>query len=184
MTPPLVFFLEEESMKVALEHVVPRVLPAAPAAIYVTHQGKQDLEKSIPHKLRGWGSPARFVIIRDQDAGDCRAIKQHLAHLCRGTPHEHPLIRIACRELESWFLGDLRAVERAFSLAGLAKRQNTEKYRDPDRLGSPSRELQQLVPRYRKVDGARLVAAHLDLEHNRSQSFRNLVSGLRRLARV
>lgn len=175
---PLVFFLEEESMKAALERLVPRVLPQAHST-YVTHQGKQDLEKSIPRKLRHWGAPARFVIIRDQDAGDCRAIKHRLAELCRGTPHEHPLIRIACRELESWFLGDLQAVERAFSIAGLGKRQNTEKFRDPDRLGSPSRELQQLVPRYRKVDGARLVAEHLDLEHNRSHSFRNLVRGLR-----
>ncbi len=180
MTLPLVFFLEEESMKAALEHIVPRVLPAAHAA-YITHQGKQDLEKSIPRKLRHWKVPARFVIIRDQDAGDCRVIKQRLADLCRGTPHQHPLIRVACRELESWFLGDLRAVERAFSVTGLAKQQNTEKFRDPDRLGSPSKELQRLVPRYRKVDGARAVAEHLDLEHNRSTSFRSLVHGLRRI---
>lgn len=46
MTLPLVFFLEEESMKAALERIVPRVLPAAHCT-YITHQGKQDLEKSI-----------------------------------------------------------------------------------------------------------------------------------------
>jgi hypothetical protein len=180
MTLPLVFFLEEESMKAALERIVPRVLPAAHST-FVTHQGKQDLEKSIPRKLRHWRAPARFVIIRDQDAGDCRAIKQRLTDLCRDTPHDRPLIRIACRELEAWFLGDLQAVERAFAITGLAKRQNTEKFRDPDHLGSPSKELQQLVPRYRKVGGARLVAEQLDLEHNRSTSFRNLIAGLRRI---
>jgi hypothetical protein len=181
MTMQLVFFLEEESMRAALEGIVPRALPGALPPIYVTHQGKQDLERSIPRKLRAWRSPARFVIIRDQDAGECRVVKQRLAGLCRDTPHEDALIRIACRELESWFLGDLRAVERAFALKGLAKQQETEKYRDPDRLGTPSKELQRLVPGYRKVDGARMVGEHLELEGNRSQSFCSLISGLRRL---
>jgi Domain of unknown function (DUF4276) len=182
MTMQLVFFVEEESMRAALEGIVPRALPGALAPIYVTHQGKQDLEKSIARKLRAWRSPARFVIIRDQDSGECRAVKERLTGLCRDTPHDDALIRVACRELESWFLGDLRAVERAFATRGLAKQQETEKFRDPDRLSTPSRELQRLVPGYRKVEGARLVAEHLDLENNRSRSFCSLIRGLRRIA--
>lgn len=48
----LVFLLEELSMKVFLEGLLPRVLPEHIGVQLIPHEGKSDLEKSIPRKLR------------------------------------------------------------------------------------------------------------------------------------
>lgn len=47
----IVFLLEEPSMKVALEGLLPRILPGENFRL-IAHEGKQDLAKSIPRKLR------------------------------------------------------------------------------------------------------------------------------------
>lgn len=62
-------------------------------------------------------------------------LKSELTALCRGARANADFtVRIACAELESWFLGDLNALEKAFGLKGLAKRQSEAKFRDPDKL--------------------------------------------------
>lgn len=102
----LVFLLEEPSMKEFLEGLLPRVIPGIPHRL-IPHEGKQDLEKSLPRKLKAWQDPqSRFVVIRDQDSGDCRVIKDRLRQLCEAADRNDVLIRIACRELEAWFLAD------------------------------------------------------------------------------
>ena len=69
----IVFLLEERSMKTLLEGLLPRLMPDK-SFICIPHEGKQDLEKSIPRKLRAWHEPgARFVVVRDNDGGDCQA---------------------------------------------------------------------------------------------------------------
>ncbi len=72
-------------------------------------------------------------------------LKQRLKDLCQQAGKPDALIRIVCHELESWFLGDLAAVENAFNIKGLAKQQNHKKFRDPDRLANASEELGKLV---------------------------------------
>ena len=77
----VVFLLEEYSMKVLLEGLLPRLVPCLPF-LCVPHEGKQDLERSIPRKLRAWREPGvRFVVVRDNDGSDCRALKARLAGL-------------------------------------------------------------------------------------------------------
>ncbi len=62
----IVFFLEEYSMKVLLDGLLPRLFPELPF-FCVPHEGKRDLELSIPRKLRAWREPgARFAVIRDK----------------------------------------------------------------------------------------------------------------------
>lgn len=179
----LVFLLEEASMKAFLEGLLPRLLPDEVDFILVPHEGKSDLQRSIPRKLRGWRAPgARFVIVHDQDSADCRTLKAELASLCAAAARPDTLVRIACRELESWFLGDLQAVERALGVRQLARHQANRKFRDPDTLGSPSRELTELVPGYTKVAGARAIGRQLALEGNRSLSFRVFIDGVRSVA--
>jgi hypothetical protein len=178
----LVFLLEEPSMKVFLEGLLPRLLPADIPFTLIPHEGKSDLEKSLPRKLRAWRTPdTRFVVVRDQDSGDCRAIKARLQALCTEAGRPETLVRIACRELEAWFIADLATVGLAFQRPSLAALQDKEKYRTPDRLGSPSRELEQLVPGYGKVSGGRALGPVLDLDNARSPSFRHFVSGIRRM---
>lgn len=71
-----VFFLEEPSALEMLEGVLPRILPADIQIRYLAFQGKQDLEKNLKKRLRGWRLPdSIFIVIRDQDSGDCKAVK-------------------------------------------------------------------------------------------------------------
>lgn len=82
----LVFFLEEPSAKAMLEGVLPKVLPADITTRYIVFEGKQDLEKRLPGKLRGWKLPdTTFVVMRDQDSGDCVVIKK-ICKISAGRP--------------------------------------------------------------------------------------------------
>ena len=115
----LVFLLEEYSMAVLFEGLLPRIYPDLPF-LCISHEGKQDLEKSIPRKLRAWQEPGvRFVIVRDKDEGDCRRVKARLYSLCQTGRREDSLIRIACHELEAWYLGDTEALANAFEKESL-----------------------------------------------------------------
>ncbi|RLB67914.1 MAG: hypothetical protein DRH04_07395 [Deltaproteobacteria bacterium] len=178
----LVFFLEEFSAQSLLERLLPRLLPKEEFAFrFIPFEGKQDLEKQLVRKMRSWRNPnSRFIVLRDQDANDCKAVKAHLVKLCRKAGHPEALVRIACHELESWYLGDLRAVEKALPVGRLKHYQGSRKFRDPDHLANPSMELERLTEgKYQKVAGSRAIAPHLDLGmHNRSRSFRAFVSGV------
>lgn len=171
-------------MKELLAGLLPRLLPEVPFTL-VAHEGRSDLRASIPRKLRGWGNPdgALFVVVHDQDRAECRRLKRELQALCRSAGRDDVLVRIVCRELESWVLGDLAALETALGLKGLARQQNARKFREPDRLAQPEVELRHLVPGYRKVSGARAVGLHLNPAANRSRSFAAFVTGVTQLAR-
>jgi len=177
----IVFLLEERSMKVLLDGLLPRLFPDLPF-LCVPHEGKQDLEQSVPRKLRAWKEPGvRFVVIRDNDGGDCGVLKERLLHLCTDGRREDSLVRIACQELEAWYLGDPNALADAFreeSLRGIGRRA---RYRDPDAVARPSDELERLTPAFQKVSGARLMAVHLSRERNRSPSFHATLEGIEKL---
>lgn len=179
----LVFFLEEPSAAAMLEGLLPKLIPADVVPRYITFEGKQDLERQLVKRLRGYLNPnALFVVMRDQDAHpDCKVTKEKLMKLCRQAGRNAVLVRIACRELESFYLADLRAVEQGLGLSGIAAQQQTRKFRDPDRLPSPKEELRTLTRhRYQPVGGSRAIGPCLDPENSRSRSFRNLVLGIRR----
>ncbi|UYM18192.1 DUF4276 family protein [Endozoicomonas euniceicola] len=175
----LVFMLEEHSAKILLESLLPRVLPPEVSFLCIPHEGKQDLEKSIPIKLKNWNVPnSWFVVIRDKDQSDCTQLKQRLQEICEASGRPETLIRIAVHELESWFLGDLAAVGAAFDQPRLAGRQQSKKFRNPDALANAQEELKKLVKGYQKVAGARKISPHLSLNTNKSVSFQHLLSGL------
>lgn len=179
----LVFFLEEPSAKAMLEGILPRILPRQWLVRYIVFQGKQDLEKNLTKKIRHWRMPnSVFIVMRDQDAGDCRAIKSRLNLLCEGAKDKRILVRIACRELESFYLGDLAAVEQGLNLSGLRGLQQKKKYRNPDGLGSPSKELSMLTGyAYEKLSGSRAIAPFMALDHNCSKSFQALLTGIQKM---
>jgi len=62
-------------------------------------------------------------------------------------------------------------VEKAFSKPNMSLRQKERKFRNPDLLGSPSKELKLLVPEYQKISGSRVIAPFLNVENTRSRSF-------------
>lgn len=176
----LVLLLEERSAKAMIEGIIPRITAGDPVVRYIVFEGKQDMEKQLPRKLRGYLNPdAVFIILRDQDSGDCRRIKSRLRQLCVDASRPSAIIRIACRELESWYLADLAAVQHAYNIDGLATHQNERKFRNPDILQTPSVELKRLVPAYQKINGSKLISRHLDLDNNRSRSFNHFIKSVK-----
>lgn len=178
----LVFFLEEPSAKAMLEGLVPRIIPPGTDCRYFAFEGKQDLEEQLVRKLRGYLVPdAAFIVIRDQDSGDCRAIKERLKGLCLQAGRPEAIIRIACRELESWYLADLPALAKAYNQPELSRHADRSRFRIPDDIVTPSRELKRMLPAYQKIDGSRRMGRLMDPDNLKSGSFALLVRTLRRI---
>ncbi len=178
----IVFLLEEPSMKELLDILLPRLLPPDVSFMNVPHEGKSDLEKSIPRKLRGWREPGvRFIIVRDQDGADCYMLKENLLRVCKEAGRDDSLVRIVCNELESWFLGDLTAVAGAYNKASIARLQVKRKYRNPDSIANAAEELKKLVPAYQRLQGAKKIAGHIDIDRNHSISFHVFIEGIIKL---
>lgn len=91
-------------------------------------------------------------------------------------------LRIAIHELESWYPGDLAAVEAGLGVSNLTRKQGSRKFREPDRIANPTQELRRLTSdRYQKISGSRAIGIHLSIENNRSQSFRKFISGVKNI---
>lgn len=181
----LVFCLEEPSAREMLEGVLSRLLPPEIYTRFVVFDGKQDMLRELERKLRCWLAPdTHFVVIRDQDSADCHAIKHELTALCHRAGKPGTLVRIACHELESFYLGDLAAVERGLGLPHLSTQQSARKFRAPDQLNNAKQELIRLTGgRYQERAGSRAIAPHLRLNaENCSHSFQILLAGIRRIA--
>ncbi|MDP1561846.1 MAG: DUF4276 family protein [Pirellulaceae bacterium] len=170
----IVFLTEEESMKAALETLISRTWPAAIAGvnwIVLSFQGKSDLEKNIVPKMKSWryGAP-HFVILRDQDGSDCEAVKAALCQKAEqgGRPFT---VRVVCNELESWFLGELDAVELAYPKSNASSLKAAAKLRVPDSLTNACQELEKLVQTTGKVGRATAIAKFFAPARCTSNSF-------------
>jgi hypothetical protein len=171
----LVFLLEERSAKLFLDALLPRILPRGIGFLTIPHEGKQDLRRSIPRKLKAWQYPDdRFIIVHDQDSNDCRSLKAELQLLCLSLGRADVKIRIACRELEAWYLGDLTSIDRIYGTQ-LQRQKGSRLFRSPDATVNPSQELLRLIPTFSKTDAARRLGKIIDLENNESSSFRLLL---------
>ncbi|MGK2900977.1 MAG: DUF4276 family protein [Burkholderiaceae bacterium] len=178
----LVFLLEEPSAQDALQAWLPTWLPASVTPHFIVFQGKQDLEKRMVLRMRYWLQPnSRFVVLRDQDSGDCKVVKAALVRRCVEAGRPDALVRVACRELESFFVGDWHAVAAAFGKPALARLAGKAMYRNPDALGSPSRELAKHLSGYQKRDGARRIAPLIEPARNASRSFHALRTAVQAL---
>ena len=184
MIPQIVFFLEERSAREMLEGLLPKIVPPDTHVEYRVFEGKRDLDKRLAKHLLAWYQPnTRFVVLRDQNHSDCHTIKAGLTKQCAACGKPDALVRIACHELETFYLGDLAAVARAIGPQGLARHQNKAKYRNPDQLANAAQELKSIAPSYQKIASSRAIAPHLNITQNRSPSFNALVSGIQKLLR-
>lgn len=178
----VVFFLEELSAKAMLEGFLPKIIPNTLRCRFIVFEGKQDLEKQLVKRIRGYRVPkARFVVLRDKDSEDCVQVKKRLVAKCTEGLHPESLVRVACHELESWYLGDLAAVEAGLKVTGLVKQQGKVPYDNPDLFAAPAQKLRSIAPGYQKVGGSRAIGPHLDTSTNRSHSFRVFVTGIQKL---
>ena len=177
----LIFLLEERSAKVFLDSLLPRLLPSCTEFLTIPHEGKQDLRRSIPRKLRAWQRPEdRFIVVHDQDSCDCLALKAELQLLCLSAGRSDVKIRIACHELEAWYLGDLASLDQAYG-SQLQRLKDSRLLRNPDAVVNPSQELLRRIPAFSKIDAARKLGSSINLGSNESCSFRLLLQTVRQL---
>lgn len=177
----LVILVEEKSMREALICIMKKLeIPESHFKI-IPHSGVSDLKKSLPRKLRAWRKPqTEFLVLRDNDNGDCQTRKGELEKICQNAGKQDvSTIRIVCQELESWFLGDLSAVENSgLTSKNLAQNQQKKKFREPDNIDKPSIELKRIIPEYQKVMGAKMISPHLSINNNKSHSFGVVIRSL------
>jgi len=182
----LIFLLEEPSMKALLDGLLPRLFPGWEPETHfkcIPHQGKSDLDVSVPRKLNAWRIPGdRFVIVRDNDNSDCVDLKRRYLTICHAAGRPDTLVRLVCQELESWYVGDLVALAAAFEDPKLNSPALRKRFNEPDTWEKPSVELKRLIPSFQKVGAARSMSSVLQPGQNRSKSFQVFVEGVRRLA--
>ena len=177
----MIFLVEELSMQAFLDIFLRRLYPEL-EFLCVPHNGKSHLDRNIVHTLRDWQVPGdRFVILRDNDGGDCHALKERLKELCRQGGREDTLIRIVCQELEAWYLAEPDAMADAFGDERLRNIGRQAAYRSPDVRPKPSLDMEKLTQGFQKLSSARRMAQHLTREGNRSHSFAVFLSGVERL---
>jgi len=182
----LLVLVEERSAEEFLRGFLPRVLPDDVDIQFRVFEGKQDLDRRLVVQIREWRRPdTLFVVLRDQDSLDCVELKRLLVEKCRQAGRDDALVRIACRELEAWYLGDLRSVESALELTGLQRHQNSRRFRQPDSVVQPANALRELTrKRYQKVSGSRAIGEIVSPDGNLSRSFQVFVNGVRQLVGV
>ncbi|PKK87959.1 MAG: hypothetical protein CVV64_20855 [Candidatus Wallbacteria bacterium HGW-Wallbacteria-1] len=192
MLEKLLVFVEEYSMQVTLEQILPQMLGEINYQVF-PFQCKDELLKELPIRLRGFRSwiPEAWsiIVLVDRDDDNCIELKQQLeihAHsaglITRSSSSEgrkfEVINRIVIEELEAWFFGDWNAVRTAYPRVP-ATIPKQAKYRNPDAIkGGTWEALERILQRagyfstgLRKSECAREIAQHMDIHHNTSHSF-------------
>jgi hypothetical protein len=189
----LELLVEEPSAEAALRELFPKILGVEVSFRTIVHEGKPDLLKKLPNRLRGYRSwiPAdwRIVVLLDKDREDCRTLKAQLEQMAaeagfttksraRKGRRFQVLNRLAVEEIEAWFFGDVGAMIKAFPRVprNLAQKAG---YRDPDAISGGTWEaLERVLQRaghfpggLPKIETARKIARFMDPDVNRSKSF-------------
>ncbi|HAK79921.1 MAG TPA: hypothetical protein DCM71_24190 [Runella sp.] len=185
----LYVFTEEPSAKIVMDSLLPKVLPEGVGFKVFPHQGKQDLEKALrktlPHISQMPG--AKILVTRDQDSADCVALKKELNTITEGSCKCEYSIRIICKELEAWFLGDLKAVQAAYPRLKPEQHLAKADFKNVDKITNPNKYLLKIIPEYKnretlpKLECSERISPFLDLENNRSESFNHTVTAIRKL---
>ncbi len=191
-------------MEAALRVLLPRVLGDLSFGVY-PYQCKDDLLKRLPKRLQGYSSwlpdDYRVVVVVDCDDDDCRTLKQRLEQMANdaglrsrssaaGSSYQ-VVNRLAIEELEAWYFGDWDAVRAAYPrVPGTIP--NRANYRDPDAIAGGTWEAFERVLKragyfqtgLRKIEAARAIAEHWQVEGNRSHSFRVFLDVLQELTTI
>jgi hypothetical protein len=165
-----------------------------------TDPQKRILLDRLPKILQGYGrglqnSDAVLVVI-DLDNRDCIQLKRELVSILEQChPKPNALFRIAIEEIEAWFLGDLGALKKAYPHATNSV-LNTyvqdsicgtwEKLADAVYKGGSVKLKALGYPLIGEVKSkwAAEISPFIDIDHNRSKSFRVFCKGVRRLAGI
>ena len=184
--------VEEPSAEAALRVLLPKLASAGTFKI-IRHQGKKDLLEKLPGRLLGYRRwlPANsyiLVLIDLDDRADCHSLKDELEDFSRAASLVSKseatssgafqiVNRLAIRELEAWFFGDVEALVEAYPRVPRTLGEKA-RYRDPDAIPHTWEALERVLGRagyyaggMPKIEVARRVALHMDPNRNRSRSF-------------
>jgi hypothetical protein len=183
-------FTEEASIKSVFDIILPKILPEKVFFSIYKHQGKYDLEQAITRTIPSISKipGSKILIVRDQDNENCETTKKHLVDLLNDCCHCKYFVRIVCRELESWFLGDLAAIEKAYKRFKATKYLNNAKLRNVDRMVTPHKYLLEIIPEFSeketlpKIETALKIAPFMNLKNNKSKSFNHTIDAIKKLA--
>ena len=194
--------VEEESMAVALQALLPRILGSVNFAVY-RNRCKADLLKRLPERLKGCAAwlpeDWRIAVLIDRDDEDCHELKGRLERMAaeanlmtrtRASGAGWQVVnRLAIEELEAWHFGDWDAVRAAYpkAPAGIPFRA---RFRNPDAVAGGTWEAFETVLRragyfrtgLRKLEAARAIAENWNPDRNRSRSFQVFRDAMRDLA--
>jgi len=186
----LFILTEEPSIKNIFDVVLPQILPQNVDFRILVHQGKNDLERALTDKIASLSriKGVKILITIDQDADDCKQLKQKLAELVDENCACEYKIRIVCKELESWLLGNLLAIEKAFPRFRSVLYTEKEQMRNVDKIkGKPSDFLLRIVPEFKdrkklpKLEFSKKIAPFLDIANNTSTSFNHTINAIKKL---
>ena len=158
--------VEDTSGKVALDALLPKMLPADKHTFKtIAYKGigrvpkglttradpsKRMLLDNLPRLLRGYGKsfpnyPMAVIVVMDLDRRpDCIAFKAELATLLNACqPRPNAYFRIAIEEMEAWFFGDEPALLAAYPKA---KRNILAKYQQDSICGTWERLADAIYP--------------------------------------
>lgn len=187
------FLVEEPSAEVVLNNILPKILRKEHTYRIHSHQGKMDLLKKLPNKLKGYQKSLpldwKIVILIDRDKEDCYELKSKLESIARNaglytktnpdySGNSQVINRIVIEELEAWFFGDIDAIHWEFQRVPLSLARKS-KYRNPDNIaGGAAEALEFLLKKYGyystgmpKIETARKISGHMNHLLNRSKSF-------------
>lgn len=145
------------------------------------HRGKEDLITNLDKIVPTLSKPPqqkRIIVIIDQDKQGCKELKTRIVVKMQKCACDYK-VRIACYELESWFLGDMDAIAKCSPQFKPKSLQNKKKYRNIDSVEKPSNVIEKIVPQWKndyasKPKFAEKMAKIISLEpRNREQSNRS-----------
>lgn len=180
-------FLPQHSFRV-IRHRGKGRLPGDPSLPPV--RGREGLLDLLPATLRAYGNALdpdtdRVLVLVDLDEQNCHQLKRNLLGvLDRCDPEPVVLFRIAIEETEAFYLGDPRAIRRAFPGAKLGRMKDYVQ----DSVCGTWEVFAKVIGAESddKTHWAERMAPHLGTawrgsDSNQSPSFRQLCIGLRKL---
>jgi len=192
--------VEEESIVNFFDNIFPLIAIDGHSFDIHPFMGKQDLLKKLPIRLAGYRSISpngwKILVVVDNHGEDCISLKNQLDEIAQNAgfnPKSYPntngdyqvINRIIVEELESWLLGDPRAVMTAYPNVSMNTLKKFKR-NDPDEIEKPSETLHNVLRYggyYRKRNlPKKEVAMNISMEmnpnRNSSKSFSVLKEGV------
>lgn len=199
----VVILVEEPSAEAILRALIHKLRWDCSFQIH-PHQGKADLLKKLPNKLRAYEKwirkdTWRILIVVDRDKEECHRLKARLEKIAakaglttrsRARGGSYVVVnRLAIEEIEAWYFGDWDAVRKAYPRVS-ATISSQARYRDPDAIVGGTWETFERVLRNHgyfggglaKIEAARAIGKYMVPNRNSSRSFQVLWDALEEMA--